>query len=114
MKILKIIGFGALIYAVAFVVVSAFIGFQIPSDNLAVKLATIGCVLLTIILAAKSLKVSSAKEMLGYSFIWVIINLLLDILITARFTGWAVFGQWNILLGYLLILIVPLLAVRKQ
>ncbi|MCX6791135.1 MAG: hypothetical protein NTV62_03015 [Candidatus Gribaldobacteria bacterium] len=114
MKILKALGLGALIYVVAFMVISVFIGFKVPTDSLLVKTITLLAVLITIILSAISLKANSIKEALSYSFIWVMVNFVLDILVTTRFAGWGFFGQWNIVLGYLLILIAPLLAVKKQ
>ena len=114
MKILKALGLGALIYVVASMVISVFIGFKVPTDSLLVKMMTLLAVLITIVLSARSLRANSIKEALGYSLIWVMVNFVLDILVTTRFAGWGFFGQWNIILGYLLILIVPLSAVKKQ
>ncbi len=94
-------------------VVSIFIGFKIPSDNIWVKIITTLAVFIAAVLLAKSLKESSQNKMFLYGVLWTVIALILDAVITTRFTGWEVFGQWNIILGYLLIILAPLLAVRK-
>lgn len=112
MNYLKSLGFGALIWGVAFVVVSAFISFGIDTAGLVVQTITTFLVLLTAFLLAKSLNLSDKTEMLKYSFSWVVVGLILDVLITTGFTGWEFFYDWSIWVSYVLILLVPLLAVK--
>lgn len=114
MNYLKAIVFGVLVYAIAFLAVSAFIGFGVDSNSIFVKLATSLSVLIAVLLLAKSLRVYSQKEMLACGLIWTIIVLLLDMLVTIRFTGWGFFRQRHIILGYLLILLAPLLAIKSS
>ncbi|MDD4990419.1 MAG: hypothetical protein PHW31_03875 [Candidatus Pacebacteria bacterium] len=113
MNFLKLIGYGILIWVVAFVIVSIFIGFKVSSDNMWVKIITTLAVFIAAILLAKNLKESSQSKMFLYGILWAVIALILDAVITARFTDWEVFGQWNITLGYLLIILASLLAIKK-
>ena len=112
-KCCKFLGYGGIIWGVAFIVVSIFIGFKVSSQIIVQGITTLA-VVITAFLLAKSLNVSTMKEMLKYSFSWVIVGLILDALITARFTGWEFFSRWEMWLGYLLILVVPLLAIKSE
>lgn len=113
MNYLKIISFGALIWAVAFIIVSIFIGFKVPSNNPAVNAITVLAVAFTSFLLAKSLKLNSAKEMLKNTVGWLIVGLILDSVATVQFAGWHIFWQWNVIVGYLIIVFLPLLAVKR-
>jgi len=112
-KCCKILGYGAIIWAVAFIVVCVFIGFKVSSEIIVQGTTTLA-VIITTFLFAKSLNLSSRKEMLKYGICWVLIGLLLDVIVTARFTGWEFFYSWNIWVSYSLILIVPQFAVRSE
>ena len=112
-KYCKFLGYGGIIWGVAFIVASLFVGFKVSSQIIIQGITTLA-VVITAFLLAKSLNVSAIKEMLKYSFSWVVVGLILDALITARFTGWGFFSRWDIWLGYLLILVIPLLAVKSE
>jgi len=114
MKSLKIIGFGILIWVVAFMVISVFIGFKVSTDSVAVKIITILSVFVATLLIAKNLKPSTQVKAITIGIIWGAVGFVLDVIITTRFTGMSVFSQWNILLGYLLIILTPLLAVKQE
>ncbi len=109
----KFCGYGAIIWMVAFIVACFFIGFKINSEII-VPIVTTLAVIVTAYLLARSMNISSRKEMLKYSFCWVILGLILDAIVTARFTGWQFFTSWQILLSYVLLFFVPLLAVKLQ
>lgn len=104
----KLIGYGVLIWVIVFAVVSAFIAFDIPSDNLFVNLVSLIAIIIATWFLAKNLKVKTQKEMIKYSLAWLIIAIILDLIVSVQFTGFGLFGRWHVLFGYLLILIVPL------
>jgi len=112
-KYCKLFGYGGVIWGVAFIVISIFIGFKVTSQIITQGITTLA-VLITAFLLARSLNVSTVKEMLKYSFSWVIVGLILDAVVTTRFTGWSFFSHWYIWLSYALILVIPLLAVKKE
>lgn len=112
-KYWKLFGYGAVIWGVAFIVVSAFIGFEVTSEVIVQGVTTLA-VAIAAYLLARSLNISNRKEMLKYGFSWVVVGLILDLIVTTRFTGWQFFSAFYVWLGYALILLVPLLAVKKQ
>lgn len=113
MKPFKVIGYGALVWVVAFIIVSAFIGFSADAESVAVSLTTLAASLIVAVLLAKNLKLKSTKEALITGLIWVVTVVVLDAIISARFTGWDIFYRWNVIIGYLIVLLVPPLAVEK-
>lgn len=108
----KLLGYGGIIWGVAFIVVSVFIAFGITSDIVVQTPTTLAVVIVTLFLA-RSLNISDRKEMLKYGISWAVVGLILDALVTVRFTGFEFFYRWYIWLGYLLIVVVPLLAVKE-
>lgn len=102
-----IIGWGAAVYAAMFLLWSFFVKYGFVEGFLP---NTIGVTLLILVLiiAARSLHFSSWQDILPYSVGWAIIVAILDILLTVPFTGWAIFAHPRVLLGYTLILLVPL------
>lgn len=112
-KYCKFFGYGGVIWGVAFIVVSIFIGFKVSSEIIIQGITTLA-VVITAFLLARSLNISTVKEMLKYSASWVVVGLILDAIVTTRFTGWEFFSNWYIWLSYVFILIVPFLAVKKE
>lgn len=107
----KAIGFGVLIWILMFVVVSIFIGFNIY-DKAIVKILTaiIGGIIVFII--AGKVKLETKNIALSYGIMWVLTGIILDAIITMRFNS-KIFSDWSLWLGYVLVLLVPLLRVKK-
>jgi hypothetical protein len=112
-KYLKIIGIGAIIWSVAFVVACVFVGFKVSSELLIQGITTLA-VLTATFLFARSLNVSGKAEMLKYVLIWILVGLTLDAIITTRFAGWEFFLTWHIWVSYALSIPVSLLAVKVE
>ncbi|TAN33783.1 hypothetical protein EPN28_01370 [Patescibacteria group bacterium] len=107
----KILGYGVLLYVLMFVIVSVFIGFKIYGNSWApIVTAVIGGVI-SYILAGR-VKPASAGAALGYGIGWVVVGVILDFIITMRFNP-VIFSAWQLWLGYALVLLAPLLAVKK-
>jgi hypothetical protein len=60
--------------------------------------------------AGRSLRLHSWRDVLPYSIAWTIEVAILDIILSVPFTGWALFLDWNVWVGYSMILLVPLFA----
>lgn len=113
MKPFKVIGYGALVWVVIFILISAFIGFSADAESTAVSIITLAAALIVAVLLAKNLKLNSTREALITGLIWVAAIVVLDAVISARFTGWDIFYRWNVIIGYLIVLLVPPLVVEK-
>lgn len=109
----KLIGFGVLIWVTAFVVASLFVALN-KIDTIAAKIIVPLAVGIAAFFTAKNLNLDSARNAFKYSVAWIIIGLLLDIILTTPFTGWGIFIEWNVWLGYFLILIVPYLTTKTN
>ncbi len=107
----KAIGFGAVIWVLMFVIVSIFVAFNIYG-NAAMKVV-IACLAgaISYFLAMK-LKPVDIKIALTYGVLWVIVGVILDAVITMRFNA-LIFSSKGLWLGYLLVLLAPLFAVKK-
>ncbi|MBU2109782.1 hypothetical protein KKB71_02430 [Patescibacteria group bacterium] len=107
----KLIGWGILFYVAAFVIMSVFVAFE-KSDWIVAKLVTIAAIAVIAYLAGRNISASSMIDALKYSVVWAIIVAIFDFLICTRFVP-DIFFQWNIWVGYALIILVPLLTVKK-
>lgn len=109
----KALGYGVVLWLVAFVVASIFVGY---SQTCAVTCHVITALVVLILayLFGRKLNVSSASGMIKYTIVWVIVFLILDVLISTRYTGWAIFKSVWLWVSYLLVLLVSLMAVKKQ
>jgi hypothetical protein len=110
---IKIIGYGAIIWAIAFIVACIFVGFKVSSQVLTQGVTTLA-VLIVAFLLAENLKISEMKTAAISGFLWMVTGAALDALITTRFTGWSFFCRWEMWLGYLFIFLVPLVVAYKN
>lgn len=110
--IYKTIGYGAIIWAVAFIVACVLIAFKVTNVILADGITTLA-VLATAFMFAKKVGASSMGEMLKYTLSWALTSFILDYLVTTQFTGMGFFSGWYIWAAYGLLVIVPLFAVKS-
>ncbi len=107
----KAIGFGVLLWIIMFVVVSVLVGFDVYKYLWVQVVAAIIAGVVSLVLAGY-VKPHKAGLALGYGLTWVIVGIILDLIITTRFDP-TVFSSWILWLGYALVLLAPLLKVRK-
>ena len=60
--------------------------------------------------AARSLKFHSWKDILPYSICWMLVVAGLDALYTVPFSGTQMYTNWQLWVGYALVVLLPLLA----
>ncbi|MFA7310008.1 MAG: hypothetical protein WC050_03840, partial [Candidatus Paceibacterota bacterium] len=61
-------------------------------------------------IAGRALRFHSAKDIFPYSLAWAVIIVLFDMVYSVPFTGWQLYTDWNVWLGYALVFAVPLLS----
>lgn len=112
MNWVKTIGFGALIWIIMFALVSALLayGFYANVYEKAIVAAVAG--ILSFIVAG-FLKPDKINTALVYGIIFVVVGVILDVLITMRFNDKILYSK-ALWLGYLLVLIAPMLRVKKS
>lgn len=111
MKWSKILGFGALIWIIIFVLISVFVAYDYMPGWLSYVFAIIGIALA--IWFAGFLNIQKASSALTVGIIWVVLFLVLDYLISRQFAS-DMFSSWLYWVNYLLILLAPMVRIKKS
>jgi hypothetical protein len=111
MKFGKLFGWGIVIYALMYLMWSGFItyGFVEGIWPRLIGLIALVCISLC---AGLSLRLSSWKDILPYSFGWAIVLAGMDAVFSVPFSGWAIFLDYNLWFGYAIVAVVPLMTGR--
>jgi hypothetical protein len=109
MKYGALIGWGIGIYAVMFLVWSGFVTYGFVEGVLP-RIVSLLTLITVSIVAGRALHLVNWKDVLPYSATWVVVVIIADVVLSVPFTGWALFSDWNVWVGYALVLLVPLLA----
>jgi len=107
----KAVVYGLLFWIIMFVVVSIFVAFNIYTNAVMKVITAIIAGIISFVLAGY-VKPSNVSVALSYGFSWVVIGVILDAAITMRFNN-QIFLSKGLWLGYLLVLLAPLLKVKK-
>lgn len=59
-------------------------------------------------IATRSLNLPTRMDILPYAISWAIIAAVMDGIFLVPFSGWALYSEWSVLAGYLLVAIAPL------
>lgn len=109
MKYGALLGWGIVIYAVMSLLWSGLVIYGIADTTISLFLRLALLIILTTI-AGHSLRFHSWKDILPYSVFWAIMMGVLDAVYTVPFSGWSLYGDWYLWVGYGLVAVVPLLA----
>jgi hypothetical protein len=112
-KIGAFFGWGVMIYAVMFLLWSAFVtyGFVVGWVPRAVGLLVLVVVAMA---AGRSLRANSWHDILPYSLAWGIMMAILDGVMSIPLIGWRVFSDPNVWFGYAVVIVAPLLTLYPR
>ncbi len=105
----KFFGWGIAIYAIMYVTVAA-LSLYMASAMLSRVLALIVLIALATI-AGLSLRRHTVRDILPYSGMWMAEVAILDAIMSVPYAGWGLYLDWNVWVGYSLVLLAPLLTV---
>lgn len=108
----KGIGFGALVWAVMFVVVSILLAYKMPENMTFTVIVTLAS-LVTVYFCAKNLAPKSSMEAIKYGLVFAVVGIILDLLISRMFAP-NIFSTVSYWISYVLVVLVPLLTVKKS
>ena len=110
----KALGFGALIWIIMFVVISALVAYGAPSGGLSMTWNVVVTVISLAVayLCARNVAPKSYSVALGYGLVFAAVGIILDFLISQRFAP-GMFSSMAYWVSYILLVFVPLLAVKK-
>jgi len=107
------VGWGIVIYAVVFFVWSA-LNIHGLADGYLARGVSLLALVLTAGIAGRSLKLPTWKDVLPYSVAWVVVIAACDAIVAVPYTGWTLYADWNVWVGYALVLGVPLLTTASN
>jgi hypothetical protein len=108
MKYGALLGWGIGIYAVLSLVWSGFVIYNV-AQGIVPRLVQLLVLVLLALIAGRSLRLNSWKDILPYSAFWALEAAALDAIYTVPFSGWALYGNYVVWLGYATLALIPLL-----
>lgn len=112
-SLFRTIGWGILIYAVMYLVWSGLVIYGLSLGYLSLILRLVVLFAVTMI-AARTLRFSTWKDILPHSIGWALTAIVLDALFLVPFSGWELYASWSVWIGYALIVVFPLIPLRKR
>lgn len=107
MKLRALFGWGIVIYAVMFLV-SSLLAVHPTGPALIARVVLLCTLVITASIAARSVRAFSERDIALYAFGWVACALVFDALLVVPTTGWLLFTDWNVWVGYLVLFFVPI------
>jgi len=110
----KALGFGTLIWIIMFIMISVFVAYGLMSGNLSMTLGVAVTIISLIVayFATRNLAPKSYGLALVYGLVFAAVGIVLDFLISQKFAP-DMFSSVFYWLSYFLLIIVPMLAVKK-
>ena len=105
----KILFWGVGIYAVMFLLWNFFALYGFTAGVIP-RIILLLALIITATLAGRSLRFGRPSDILPYSIGWTVITMILDKIMIFPVVGLSMYADWNILVGYLLLLAIPILA----
>lgn len=105
----QLVGRGIVIYAMVFLVWNGLLTYGIVDGYLPIILNLIALIVITLG-AGRALRLPRWPDILPYSIGWAVIVAILDGVFAVPFSGWQIYIDWHVLLGYALVIVVPLFA----
>ena len=113
----KALGFGVLVWIIMFVVISILVAYQIVPAGGEPMVASLAMMVLSLVLVYLFVRLyvapKSAKEAIWYGVVFAVVGIILDFVISQRFAP-GMFASVVYWLSYLLMIFVPILAVKKM
>lgn len=108
-----LLGWGIVIYAVIALAWSGLMIYEL--DGSIVGLVFELFVLITVtVVAGRSLRYDSWRDILPYSCGWALVMALLDAVYSVPFSGWDIYSDWSIWAGYAMVVFLPLIAHKTR
>ncbi len=64
--------------------------------------------------AGRSLRMNGWRDVFPYSIVWMLTIIVLDAVFTVPYSGWGLYADPNVWVGYLLVLFVPIVAISAR
>ena len=110
MNLQRLFGWGLTIYAIVYLVWSALVVNGL-SNTVVARALMLGTLIAVVTIATRHLRVATERDGIPYALGWVLIVAVLDAVFAVPHSGLALYADWNVWVGYLLVLFVPLIVI---
>lgn len=107
MNLRVLLGWGIVIYAIVFLVWSGLVTHGLAGSVIS-QIVVLGALIFVVTLATKSLGYRTERDIIPYAIGWMLISVGLDAIYAVPYSGWQLYADWNMWVGYLLLLVVPM------
>jgi len=109
----SLLGWGIAIYAVMFLLWSAFVVYGFV-EGAAPRIAGFLVLVATAVIAGKALRAHSWRDILPYSLSWGVLMVVFDAVMSVPLAGWQLYADWNVWFGYSIVVLAPLFALYPR
>lgn len=109
LRIGALLGWGLGIYAIMFLIWSAFIVYGFTSGLLP-RVVSMAILVILVLIAGRSLRARTWHDIFPYSLCWGLIMVLLDAIMSVPYGGWMIYADVSTWLGYAIVVFGPTLA----
>ncbi|MEY4747090.1 MAG: hypothetical protein RLZZ416_139 [Candidatus Parcubacteria bacterium] len=107
------VGWGVVIYAIMALSWSLMSTYSI-SGTLLSRILELVVLVVTTTIAGRSLHLHAWRDILPYSIAWTAVAFVIDALLNVPLIGWQLFADWNVWIGYALVVVVPLFSPQTR
>ncbi len=112
MNLLKLLGFGVLIWDVVFITDAVLNSFDILPILITQTIFII--IVIVTYLLSENLEITSVKEILKYGFAWTAVMMFLDVVVAACCLDWFFLSEYSTWVNYSIVLITPIITVKTK
>jgi len=112
MNLLKLLGFGVLIWDVVFITDAVLNSFSIL-PNLIMQTTFIVITIITFLLT-ENLNILSVKKIIKYGLVWALVMILLDVIVASCCLGWDSFYHYDTWINYSIVVLMPIFTVKLK
>ena len=107
------LSWGIVIYAIMYLTWNGFAIYGFV-NGIAPRICELIVLVIVSAIAGRSLGFTSWKDILPYSFVWALTSIGLDAIFTLPFSGTVMYANWNLWIGYALVMLLPLAAPQTR
>ncbi len=101
-------GWGIVIYAIVYLVWSGLVIHGL-AGSITARIGVLAALLAVVTLATRSLGYTEVRDVVPHAIGWVLIVGIMDAIFAVPYAGWSLYTDWNMWVGYLLVLFVPVI-----
>lgn len=106
MQLRALFGWGIVIYAVLLLMSGGLTVYGL-GGSIFFRITVLATLVITVVIATRSLRLSNERDIAPYAFGWMFCAIALDAILVIPSSGWSLFTDWNVWVGYLVLLAVP-------